>query len=485
MKNKFEPFWVEYGVQGEIREHLDHVIVNTPTFEPGAVFPEQVSALDYRLGELTSYFTHFSFRIAPGSVITADSIDDALQKSTKDFCLIQNYGHLFYGAGLLSEAIKEEMNNCQFLTGHIMEKGGYYYLHNQCILVNRRAWEALGRPIFGTPKQIPEVKDVGVADRSREDIHDDYTPTYLNPTDRTHPTEATFGYGWNAISKALQNGLSVRNWSDLVRKNKRFCYAYYGRLQEWLDALNDIRNAPDTDDEMLSQIVSFLRNTPDRHDAPKKIFLFNTEHDVDIPNLYFSKGIDRAFLLASGFKGNRILDKVGIGPNTQIVIYDYSEPSLKFRQMMIEEWDGKNFYAFVLAALEKLSQSFGTTVQVIPQELLHDQSAMEREFQREVIDYFGSEEQWLSHWNQYRKLPHSFEHVDLVGQPFDTRKLLSRHAQGNCLIWLSDMYDSPNAIGKFGHNYRILSYSEILNNCRIYADSVCIIGGPDASWSWI
>ena len=68
---------------------------------------------------------------------------------TRDFCLIQNCGHMFYGYDQLSFDMKGAMEECEFLMGHIIDRGGYFYLHDQCMLVNRRAWERLGKPTFG------------------------------------------------------------------------------------------------------------------------------------------------------------------------------------------------------------------------------------------------------------------------------------------------------------------------------------------------
>ena len=126
-----------------------------------------------------------------------------------------------------------------------------------------------------------------------------------------------------------------------------------------------------------------------------------------------------------------------------MIIYDYSRPSLAFRRKMIEEWDGREFSKFAHTATEQLSQQFQSKIRVIPDEIFNDEAAMAREFQREVIDHFGSEQEWLAHWEAYRRLPHQFECVDLIGNPFDTRKMFATHAQGDCLIWLSDMFVRP------------------------------------------
>ena len=107
-------------------------------------------------------------------------------------------------------------------------------------------------------------------------------------------------------------------------------------------------------DEQLTLTIEFLRNTPDKQGAPHKVFVFNSEGDADIPTLKYKNGIDRAFVLASGFKANRMLETFGFGPGTAVITYDYSAPALALRRMMVEEWDGRDYGAFFMAAKPRM-----------------------------------------------------------------------------------------------------------------------------------
>src|SRR5437868_8251286 len=94
-----------------------------------------------RLAELTAFFSVFSFHMPLKNLKRAASIDAALAAGTKDYCLIQDMGHVFYGYDAFSHAMNQALEACALATG-FAEDGRL----TRCLLVNRRAWEAAGRP---------------------------------------------------------------------------------------------------------------------------------------------------------------------------------------------------------------------------------------------------------------------------------------------------------------------------------------------------
>jgi hypothetical protein len=410
----------------------------------------------------------------------APSLDAALVKGTKDFCLIQNCGHTFYGGDALSADLNAALDECEFLTGHIMDRGGYFYMHDQCLLVNRRAWERLGKPSLGTP--VKKRTAVACPDRSPENVHDTWTPLWLKPTGREITVEAPFGYGWNAISEGLKQGLTVKNWPSGLRRYKRHCYAYYGSLEEWRTALDDVTVAPPTEDAMLRMMLDFLRNTPSRLDNPSWVFVFNSESDLDIPVLRYRNGLDTAFVLASGFKANRLLERLGFHEGTQVIVYDYSRPALALKRLMVETWDGRDFAAFLAQARPQVDAGAKEPPIYIPEGIITDAAAIGREFQREMGAVFGSMERWLAHWERYRRLPHSYVCVDVLRQQKDLQDLLATRAAGHTAIWFSDMFNSPNAVGKFAFPRRKAAYDVIATTLAQRSESHLMIGSEPRLW---
>jgi hypothetical protein len=473
-------FYADHGVQRTVRARTDFCLVNVPMFDANQGTAIQNLTLDRRLAELTCFFTVFSFNVPLADIMFAHTMDEALAKGTKDYLLIQNCGHIFYGGDELAAALNDSLDACEFLMGHIMDRGGYFYLHDECLLINRRAWERLGKPSLGLPTK--DRKTLSLPERSPDNVHDNYTPLWLKPTGQTFTIEAPLGYVWNGISESLAHGLTVKNWSNAARRFKRHSYAYYGATAEWLAALDDVTVAPPTEDVMLQMILDFLRNTPSRFDAPSWVFVFNSENDLDIPVLRYRKGLDTAFMLASGFKTNRLLETVGFHDQTHVVVYDYSKPALALRQAMVEMWNGYDFPGFFAMVREKINAAAPQKPVYVPEAILNDPNAIIQEFAREMGNAFRSMEHWIEHWQRYRALPHTFVHVDVLRQSQAMVKMLEQHTRGHTAIWISDMFNSPNAVGKFSFTRRRDAYNAIGRTLAAHADSHLIIGSEPRLW---
>ncbi len=455
-------FYNDAGLQRTVRNHVDFYLVNLPGFDPVSGVSRRGMELDIRLAELTSFFSVFSFHMPLAELNMAASVDAALAAGTKDFCLIQTYGHIFHGYDQLSYAMKEALDRCAFVTGQVMTDEPYPYLHDGCVLVNRRAWEKLGRPAYGTPsagdKTLPGA---------------DGTSTKVS---------GRFGHGWNAIAAAYTAGVPVQAWPETMSRFTWHCDAHGADLFEWLTGLDDLTRANTAKDEKLRHTIESLRNIPDRADAPKKVFAFNSESDAEFPQLRFRPGLDAAFVLASGFKVNRILETFGFHERTKIITYDYSTPALALRKMMIEEWDGNDFATFFANARARIDAQMGQSIAYVPHEIMRDPGAVTKEFQREMGHVFTSAEQWRAHWKRFKALQHIFVEVDVLGAPAQAKAMLEAQAAGNTVLWISDMFNSPNAVGKLAWNRRHGIFQTLSDTLRARTTSDLILGGAPALW---
>jgi hypothetical protein len=90
-------------------------------------------------------------------------------------------------------------------------------------------WKQLGYPKFGGYDTDPvEVRE---AIRSKHNIHDEHTPTYLSPGTETI-TITKRGFGWNFINESLKSGLAVLNFDEQARKTKTYLYPEIKEDQE-------------------------------------------------------------------------------------------------------------------------------------------------------------------------------------------------------------------------------------------------------------
>ncbi len=330
------------------------------------------------------------------------------------------------------------------------------------MLINRRAWEKLGRPAYGTPAS--GEKTLAVANGTSAAV------------------EGRFGHGWNALSTARAAGMAVQSWPEKMQKFMWHCDAHGADLFAWITGLDDLTRPAAITDEKLRRTIEHLRNIPDRADAPKKVFAFNSESDAEFPQLRYRPGIDTAFVLASGFKVNRILETFGFHERTKVVTYDYSAPALALRRMMIAEWDGEDFAAFFAAARPRIDALFERAVAYVPAEIMRDPSTVAKEFQREMGAVFSSPDHRRAHWRRFKALEHVFVEVDVLAAPAEAKAMLEAHAGGHTVMWISDMFNSPNAVGKFAWNRRHAIFETLTGALQARTHSDLILGGPPALW---
>ncbi|TAL04481.1 MAG: hypothetical protein EPO08_01210 [Rhodospirillaceae bacterium] len=459
--------------QAAVRSRVDFYVVKLPVFDPQLGTSLRDTALDIRLEELTTYFTVFSFNTPRNQILLAPSVDDALAAGDKDFCLIQNAGHIFYGHGGLAADLLKVLDQCQFLTGRVVDRGGYFYLHDQCFLVNRHAWKAAGRPAFGVPHVGTRSVAVPV-----------FTPTDLNPSGRGElAINGRFGYGWNAISASLTAEYTVRQWPVFMNKWMVDCGAYRSDLGTWRESLLENVVAPrPTAPPPLRDYLHFLSVTLGNDETSKPIFVFNSEADADIPVMGINPGLDTAFMLAAGFKSNRILERIGFTENTEVVYYDYNAPTLALKRMTLEEWDGVDFGAFFMAVRPRLEAMFPEKLAYLQSDALNTAGTINKEFQDELRGTFESFDHWMTHWWRFKALKHSYVQLDLLRQPDEIRAMIGRHAKGHSVMWISDAFNAPYAVAKFSWRHRHNAYSDFADSLAERTDSSLLLGGAPALW---
>jgi hypothetical protein len=164
------------------------------------------------------------------------------------------------------------------------------------MLVNLRYYEKFDKPVFGDKTSTKE-EVVTKALRHAMDIHDDYTPLSLNPTDETSVCTPLVD-GWNFINKSLENGLTVYNFHPKIRESKVYLY-------------------PDKSAEELERQLSWINNIVAY--APTCVFFWNTENYSDLKYVKLQKPIKKLYAVAASFKPNMILNTFGFDEDTEVV----------------------------------------------------------------------------------------------------------------------------------------------------------------------
>ena len=378
--------------------------------------------IDQKRKEITEFFTRFKYF---GPIVVGTSVNDVLDKALEyevDYCIVQSVGHIIMEATFFNLIEKWIDKQNFFVTGHIMDKNkqnknnpsgeeGYYGLHKQCMLVNLDYYKKFDKPVFGNKNSGEEF--VVKAKRHAKDIHDDYTPLSLAPTEELTICTPLVD-GWNFISTSLANDLTVYNFHPKIRESKQYIY-------------------PSTSAEELSKQLNWIQNIVDY--APQCVFLWNTENYKDLKYVPLNKPINKLYSVAASFKPNMILNHFDFHESTEVVFYDYSKPSLAFKKLLVTQWDGEDYPAFITWALGKysFSETGGTETEIYTRD----------ELWKREIEWWGSEKAIKDHWDKYKKLKHSYIHVDICENPEKiTTKITDEE---NSIIWWSNAFHTVNA----------------------------------------
>ena len=418
-------------------------------------FSSKNMTIQEKRAEITGFFTRFKYF---GPIIYGNSINEVLDKALEhdvDFCVAQSVGHIIKEGSFfrLLEKWMEKKNF--FVTGHILDKeipnsnwaegNGYYGLHKQCILVNLNYYKKFNKPVWGDAKhKLDKPEHLAAANRHAKDIHDDYTPLSLIPTEETKVCTPLVS-GWNFVNTSLENGLTVYNFHPKVRDAKQFVYP--------TSSIEDLQNQL----SWINNIVNY---------APQCVFLWNTETYLDLKYCKLDKPIKNLYTLAASFKPHMILNTFGFEEDTIVNFYDYSKPALAYKNMMFKYWDGEDYPSFINWARKQYSfnETHGTMT-----ENETDQSLWERE-----ISWWGSEENIKEHWYRYKKLKHTFTHVDICKDPTSiTNRIV---AEPNSLIWWSNAFHTVNAHYLQGLQGVTNSYNTWINQIKINNPDIWILG---------
>ena len=373
--------------------------------------------------EITEFFTRFKYF---GPIIVRQDINAVLDEALKydvDYCIVQSVGHIIKDVSFFHFIEKWIEKQDFFITGHIMDKNkknknnpkginGYYGLHKQCMLVNLKYYEKFDKPVYGQ-KSLSKEEKVIKAERHVKDIHDDYTPLSLKPTEElTICTPAVDG--WNFINTSLANDLTVYNFHPKIREYKEYIY-------------------PSTSAALLEHQLSWITNIANY--AQDCVFFWNTETYRDLKYVEIEKPIQKLYAVAASFKPNMILNHYNFTDDCEVFFYDYSKAALAFKKLLIKEWDGEDYPSFLNYAQRKynINETGGNETQHLSREAL---------WKRE-IEWWGSEKAIKDHWDRYKKLQHVYIHCDICENPDRITSLISPNE--NSVIWWSNAFHTVGA----------------------------------------
>jgi len=359
------------------------------------------------------------------------------------------------------------------LCGHIMDEykgsifyfpkekpneNNYFYLYPISVLINLKIWNEIGRPKFGGEQDVP-IECLYNLERSKDNVHDTYTPLYLKPNEpkiSKKQSSVHVKFGWNIINESIKNKYTVYNISEPMRKYQQYTYPennveLYNHSFGVIQSLNSKRLS----EPLITTINELHTNT---YRVP--IFnIFNTEkfdlNPLTEDRLNFQcykkyyKDIDCIINTCQGFKDFIFAfgRKCPHRHNVIFIHYDYNESIIRKREQFIKNWDGR------LESLLKYSNKD------TPQRPIGLSRNKIKEKYNELIDNFNdiliyedALSDFVTQWQKYKKSKHFYITQNLFDE-YKNKKikhLIEKINVKNVLFLYSDIFQWEHNILLYG-----------------------------------
>ena len=249
------------------------------------------------------YFPNSNF-----DILFSKTIDEGLDKCEKYSHVIVSSIGCVYEYKEIYECFFEFVENEEPCRGHIMAPPdhSYVWLHEQSIFLNLVHWRKIGRPSFGRYSGY-----VRGFDRSKENIHHDYTPYWIKPN---HEKIKVQNFPQSEyISKVLEDGKEIKNFFE-ERNHKFFLYPKDTETEDYRKLCRE-RN--------VSKPLFFINTSKTWKES------FRLVHDKGVRNRHIK--YDVIYCVASGAISEYLLTNYG-HKHTKLVIFDYNEYILEWKK---------------------------------------------------------------------------------------------------------------------------------------------------------
>lgn len=395
-----------------------------------------------RLRDLTITWSRYGYQ---GPVIEHPALDAILEQALDggyQACLIQTPGHIIsedwllphWGRAGFHDCLEHWLANEDALVSAELLRGKHYFgLNPECMLINLKHYQALGRPVFGMASSSPRVVSLPRA------------PTSDDPRMALEPSGETVELipdreGWGFIHASLNGGYAVRSLDgafdgkhlSLASMSASDAMPHVGDSLNNLDALAADASLNAVQRRFLDGVATQIQR------ARSGVFLWNIESYADLPDGPQAKPLSRLYCVAAGFKPNMLLRRQGYKHDTRVCFFDYSQRALDIREILIKEWDGNDYPAFCRGLLERFPEP-DTFYQLWDgiQAARIDWADVQHLWQDELARWGGARA-FQNHWQAQGELEYRFIRCDLVADP---EPLLGEmEPRDGSLIWWSNAF---------------------------------------------
>ena len=150
-------------------------------------------------------------------------------------------------------------------------------------------------------------------------------------------------------------------------------------------------------------------------------------------------------------------------PHNSITWFDFSQVSLDLKKDMMENWDGKDYPAFVRQFCDKKGMDYGK----------RDLEEWEQLWEEE-LDLWGGQSHFISAWKKLCGVPQRFCNVDLIQEPEKLCEIVKDEPRS--IVLISNIYDYQATILQ-GSQKVTGSYVRLLEGLQAKTNNIYLDGG--------
>lgn len=423
---------------------------------------------DQAIKETADHFSNYDYLILTweGTIPNIYYYHEACIKHVMDLNAKTN------GEWLVSGQIMDQYENrLMFNDPEALKWENSYYLFPITAIVNLKKWRELGRPEWGQPS-LTAVEHL-IPNRSETNVHDNYTPLFINPGNELATTPVK--KGWNIINESLKNNMPVYNLSNEIRQSQTYLYPE-NNPKMFNDFWHSLYMMPKLSDQYYKVLQSVMpAKTPIRIDSTTwGSFIRNTEDYIvnRFSDLFYDNmgNVDTMMLPCSGFKDVIVYSKkpkdVAI---KQIIHFDIIKGCVDIRKRIINEWDGTRSHFTVL--LEEIKADYKKRFNHPNCFHMSSMNTFDDAY-LDILRNFDNEEELEQTWNEFKQLNHVYIHADILAEPW----VVTKHIKdSNVYLCLSDIAGWRSNVIAYGYKnlrQQLGSVAKHLqkNNCQGLVD---------------
>lgn len=257
-------------------------------------------------------------------VVKGKDENELLHNVDTDYAVVMSPGTEYINGYAFFDALEQLVQKDFFIAGHILDRtmyDAYYEVHHQCYVLNMVHFKRLQSPTVGFKELHVSHTQIEPA-RSVDNIHDNYTPTFVMPGTRK-VRYANRCHGWNLLQLAFENKLPVIVFDDSIRNNKKHYY-------------------PESEQDFYKN-VEYIEHK----------FNYCKEEFVHTDNTEWTTGINDVYeQLVLPASGTLYLDLIN---NGRVIFYDYNQRALDYWQENCPRKDGVEYIFVNTDLLNELS----------------------------------------------------------------------------------------------------------------------------------